>query len=225
MPEPGQTFRSALLALTAVVTNLHPEGFKSAMETERAHGIWAMKTFQAATQQKTSRWGDLLDLFLARRFYKDEDFLLYLDRADFYFHALDQPFPSRLQRIAALERDIQKTKSRSVLNIASPHWAKAARSDAEIQTRLFVASVALAVERYRLGHDGRLPKALSDLFPDYLPAAPRDPFGTDLLGYKQLKSGFIVYSIGQDGHDDEGAEKPHQDPDATSYDLPLTIER
>jgi hypothetical protein len=212
-----------LVALTAVVTNVQPDGFKSALEVERALGIWAMQLFQSAIQQKNYRWTSPLEFFLARRSFKDEDFLLYLDRVESYLQALNQPFPARLQRIAALDRDIKKG-SRSVWTIAIPHWSKAATNDAEIQARLFVASVALAIERYRLSH-GRLPSTLSDLVPEYFPAVPLDPYATTALKYKRLPNGFVVYSIGQDGRDNGGSKKPEQVSEATSYDLPFSVER
>jgi hypothetical protein len=161
----------------------------------------------------------------ARRFYKDEDFLLYLDRVDSYLQALDQPFPARLQHIARLDQDVQKRRSRNIFTLMTSRWAKTVRNDAEIQARLFVASVALAVERYRLSHDGRLPNALSDLVPGYFRAIPLDPYATNPLQCRLLKNGFVVYSIGQDGQDNGGAEKPVQASDAMSYDLPFAIER
>jgi hypothetical protein len=160
-----------------------------------------------------------------RRFYRDEDFLLYLNRVDSYFDALNQPFPARLQRLAALDEELRKTKSRGAVSLISGEQGKTARNDAEIQARLFVAHVALAVERYRLGHDGRLPDRLSDLVPDYLPSVPLDPFCAEALRYKPLKNGFVVYSIGPDGRDNGGVDKPERPSDATSHDLPFAVER
>jgi len=98
---------------------------------------------------------------------------------------------------------------------------RAARNDAILRD----AQTALAIERYRLA-SSRLPDQLSDLVPMFLPAVPTDPFDGKPLRYKKLAKGYIVYSIGEDGADNGGAEKNSK---GLSYgegtDITFTVER
>ncbi len=68
-----------------------------------------------------------------------------------------------------------------------------ARNQAHSQT----ARTALAVERYRLAR-GQLPETLSDLLPDYLDEIPTDPFDGQPLRYRQLETGYVIFSVGSD---------------------------
>ena len=78
--------------------------------------------------------------------------------------------------------------------------------DVEAIARTRTALASLAIERYRLA-TGRLPEKLGDLVPAYLDAIPQDPFDGKPLRYKKLVKGYVVYSIGEDGEDNGGAEK------------------
>ena len=91
---------------------------------------------------------------------------------------------------------------------------------------LEVTKTALAVERYRLAR-GKLPEALGQLVPDYLPAVPEDPFDGTPLRYRRTERGFVVYSVGEDGNDDGGKAAPpaaQGKPAAHEYDITFTIE-
>lgn len=86
-----------------------------------------------------------------------------------------------------------------------------------------LARTALAVERYRLT-EGRLPQALTDL---PVPAGDwnylADPFAEANLRYRPdptWSPGFALYSVGPDGHDDDGI--PASIPgEITDYEDPL----
>jgi len=65
------------------------------------------------------------------------------------------------------------------------------------------ASVGLAAERYRKRHGG-WPPSLGDLVPHYLTAVPLDPFDGKPLRYRRTEHGAVIYSIGEDAHDDGG---------------------
>ena len=82
---------------------------------------------------------------------------------------------------------------------------------------------AIAIERFKLAHDGGKPTALSELVPQYLPAVPLDPFDESELKYRredffdvkldpkapekiveQVISGYQIYAISIDKTDNEG---------------------
>ena len=88
------------------------------------------------------------------------------------------------------------------------------------------ARVALAIERFRLAH-GKLPEKLDELIPQFLPAVPADPFDGQPLRYHRLEKGCVIYSIGSDGEDNGGRERPAnvKSTDKTHYDITFTVER
>lgn len=85
------------------------------------------------------------------------------------------------------------------------------------------ARAAIAVERFKLAHDGRKPSALTELVPQYLAAVPLDPFSGSELKYRrddffdvkpdpkapekiveQVLPGYQIYAISIDKTDNEG---------------------
>ena len=104
------------------------------------------------------------------------------------------------------------------------------KRDANARAELRDAIAAIAVERWRLMHQGSLPDSLSDLVPAFLPAVPADPYDAQPLRYKKLKKGYCIYSIGPNLKDDGG--KPRPQPSArvpfeerNNYDIVFTVER
>jgi hypothetical protein len=98
--------------------------------------------------------------------------------------------------------------------------------EAQCFVNIHLTTVALAVERFRLAH-GRLPENLNELVPQFLSAVPSDPFDSQPLRYHRLAKGYVIYSVGADGHDDGGREKPAdwKSIDKTTYDITFTVER
>lgn len=88
------------------------------------------------------------------------------------------------------------------------------------------AQTALAVERFRKLH-GRLPQNLDELVPQFLAVVPEDPFDGQPLRYHLLKKGCVIYSVGRDGHDNNGRERPAKikSSDRTEYDITFIVER
>jgi ABC-type transport system involved in multi-copper enzyme maturation permease subunit len=74
----------------------------------------------------------------------------------------------------------------------------------EWEGKMCSAFAALAVERFRLAHD-RWPLTLDELVPAYLPAVPSDPIDGLPLRYRPINGGVVIYSIGSDGVDNQGA--------------------
>ncbi len=63
--------------------------------------------------------------------------------------------------------------------------------------------LAFALAAYRKD-TGRYPAKLADLAPKYLAAVPDDIFTGRPLTYKLTEKGYLFYSVGQNGKDDEG---------------------
>ena len=90
-----------------------------------------------------------------------------------------------------------------------------------------VTRTALAIERWRLAHNGkRVPDSLAGLVPDFLPAVPTDPFDEQPLRFKKLLlMESTVVTASQDFTDDGGKEKPADAKDSDHYDITFTVKR
>lgn len=104
------------------------------------------------------------------------------------------------------------------------------KRDANSRAELRDAIAAIAVERWRLAHQGALPDSLDDLVPAFLPAVPVDPYDGKPLRYKKLKKGYCIYSIGPNLRDDGGKARPRPSAkvpfeERNNYDIVFTVER
>ena len=60
-----------------------------------------------------------------------------------------------------------------------------------------------ALEMFRQ-QSGSYPESVKELVPDLLPKAPIDPFTSDALVYRRQADGFLLYSVGSNGKDEQG---------------------
>jgi hypothetical protein len=72
-----------------------------------------------------------------------------------------------------------------------------------------LAATVLALRAYAGDHEGRLPDALSELVPKYLPAVPADPFDQagSTLRYVPTDPDPRLYSVSDDGIDNGGSDQ------------------
>jgi hypothetical protein len=63
--------------------------------------------------------------------------------------------------------------------------------------------IAFALAAYRSDH-GRYPEKLGALAPKYLPQVPLDLFSGKALIYRPAENGYLLYSVGVNGKDDQG---------------------
>jgi hypothetical protein len=156
--------------------------------------------------------------------HKDKAF--YLDVMATNMAAAEAPFPERLTLAQQANTAVLSPPSKFLVfsRILLPALAKAIPRDAEHTARIRTSQTALAVERFRLAHSGKLPASLNDLVPAYLSSLPCDPFDGQPLRYKGLAPGYVVYSIGSDMHDDGGAEGDPKKRTSAS-DITFTIQR
>ena len=71
---------------------------------------------------------------------------------------------------------------------------KATGKEGALVTSLRCARAAVAIERYRLAHDGKLPDDLQQLVPTYFAEVPRDGAAGDPIQFEQIKGGYQLSS-------------------------------
>jgi hypothetical protein len=166
-------------------------------------------------------------LWLIGFFERDLDF--FLETMDKWISLADMPPPERLHLTKDLEEASTIAHKRMYIlsSMLLPSFSRVAVRDASNQALIELARSALAVERFRLA-EGRLPTNLKDLTPRFLDAVPIDPFdGNPVRYYRHLASGYVIYSVDTDGHDDGGLEAPERKlpADERSYDITFIVER
>ena len=156
----------------------------------------------------------------------DMDAIIYLDLMNDYIKAIQLPPQQRQEAADAVDSRFDKTSRIHVLlHVIMPALSRCTTIDVRFAAQFRTAHAGLAIERYRLAA-GELPESLADLIPTYLDAVPKDPFDGKELRYKKLETGFVVYSIGKDGNDDGGKERPRKRtrPPA-SWDVTFIVQR
>ncbi len=87
--------------------------------------------------------------------------------------------------------------------------------------------LAFALARYQREH-GRYPTKLDDLAPKYVKAIPNDLFSGQPLIYRPMEKGYLLYSVGVNGKDEEGRwydDNPPGDDPRVRMPLPPLPER
>jgi len=85
-----------------------------------------------------------------------------------------------------------------------PNLLKASDTVVRTETERHLTLTVVALQRYKL-HFGKFPKTLNALVPDLLASLPIDCFNGKPLGYHLNADGaFTLYSVGDDGCDDNG---------------------
>ncbi|NIP25187.1 MAG: hypothetical protein GWN67_12710 [Phycisphaerae bacterium] len=150
----------------------------------------------------------------------DMDAAIYLDLMGDYIKAIQLPPQQRKEAADAVDARFDKTsRIHMLVHILMPALSRVTTLDLRSISQVRAAHVGLTVERYRLA-TGKLPDTLAELTPTYLDAVVKDPFDGKDLRYKKLETGFVVYSIGEDGNDDGGKEKSRE---RTSSDAPVDV--
>lgn len=138
------------------------------------------------------------------------DRLFYLRTMSRYVAASSRPFPEALhetQRVnAALPGQLEQNRSFVRSRMLLPSMGNAIEKFATATARLRIARTAAAIERFRTHHGGEGPASLADLVPNWIAAVPTDPFDGAPVRYRRTERGYIVYSIGPDLTDDDGAD-------------------
>lgn len=123
----------------------------------------------------------------------------------------EQETPDSLRQCEALFKDVAAKARRFPPKFFSammlPALQNVPEKFASYEARRRAALTAVAIERFRLEHEGQLPDQLAALVPRFLANPPLDPFDGEPLRFKKLDEGFAVYSVGKDRTDDDGLER------------------
>jgi hypothetical protein len=120
----------------------------------------------------------------------------------------DMPPPQR-QSVQIME-----TTDYALIDVLMPALDRAARGADQVKLERDATKLMLAIERYRAAK-GAYPASLESLVPEYIKALPRDdisgqPFAYRLVNPEQddQKRGYLLYSFGIDGVDNNGKPIP-----------------
>jgi hypothetical protein len=117
---------------------------------------------------------------------------------------LDHPTPSSPQNITGTFEEYHYFLCR----VSSPVFSQIELRYAQIQTKLDLARIACALERFRRAH-GVYPETLAELAPNYLPVVPIDFYSRAPLHYQRVgDASFRMYSVGENRKDDGGQVAP-----------------
>lgn len=165
-------------------------------------------------------------LWLTGFFERDLNFFLQTMQRTTTLAAL--PFPQSLVLTNSLDSAAKLAERRGYIysSMLLPSFSRVIVREASTRALAELAATAMALEGFRHEH-GHLPTSLAELKPEFLDSVPIDPFDGAPIKYKQLPTGYIIYSVDADGRDDGGRERPEQrkSTDTTSYDLTFTVER
>jgi hypothetical protein len=108
-------------------------------------------------------------------------------------------------------KNVPKIISDVLIGLLMPAFRKvAAAQDRTMQVERNL-HVAFALAAYK-GDEGRYPAKLDDLSPKYLASIPADLFSGKALIYKPSDKGYLLYSVGANGKDDDGRDMADSPP-------------
>lgn len=215
---------------------------KEMLVNERAYGISLAQWLQSLppSMGSTSPLDHLLEFVRGRFNYRDEDLLNYLNDCERDLAILDLPLSNAVPKGRALDASRQASSKHPRSEIAAFFLSGRVSTLSQLTSGRVgavlvavasnlaytrVARTTLAIERWRLAHNGRLPDSLADLVPGFLPSIPLDPFDEKPLRYKKTEHGYMVYSIGPDLADDGGKERTYPTKESDHYDIVFSIAR
>jgi hypothetical protein len=159
---------------------------------------------------------------------RDADERLMLETFEQAIALVDRDDPEAIEQYATLFQNTavkaRKFPPKLMTAMLLPSLEGMPRRFARSEARRRAAITAIAVERFRLAHDGHLPAKLDELKPQFLPDVPKDPFDGRPLRFKLLSPGYVVYSVGANRVDNGGKERGKKN-SQKDYDETFTVER
>jgi hypothetical protein len=93
-----------------------------------------------------------------------------------------------------------------VIGATFPNVVAAAEGDDRVNQLQDLVRLAAALQLHRRSADA-YPETLDALVPDYFAELPADPAGRRPYNYDRTADGFLLYSLGKNGHDDGGSNQ------------------
>jgi hypothetical protein len=159
---------------------------------------------------------------------RDADERLLLETFDQAIVLVDRDDPAAIEQFERLFQDVQvkakKFPPKIITAMLLPSLGRVPQRFAGFEARRRAALTAIAVERFRLAHDGHLPAKLDELKPQFLTDVPKDPFDGKPLRFKSLSPGYVIYSVGADRTDNDGLDRAKRYP-RKDYDETFMVER
>ncbi len=205
--------------------------FRRALIAERCSAICCFQMPAEALAKVLSQTGnqDLSTAEVATHlkspaFQEDFEFAL-----DYFSHMLamaELPFPQSLDTDRGPKIETAAARKLFLSAMLLPALGNLPTKEAEAAARIRSAQAALAVERYRSEHANALPGSLSELTPALIKPVPADPFDGQSLRYKKLPGkGYVIYSIGKDRKDGQGAAGSVDEKRSQPLDITFTVLR
>jgi hypothetical protein len=170
--------------------------------------IGQLDTGMSGTPGPTSEVGVSL---MSRSGIRDADQRLYMETLDQAIALSDSANPESLKRFKQVfdncAIEARRMPPKPFSNMLLPALQKVDLRFALFEAKRRAAKTAVAIERFRASHNGQLPAKLDDLVPQFLPAVPNDPFDGKPLRFHSTPTGYVVYSVGENGRDDGGKER------------------
>lgn len=148
--------------------------------------------------------------FLRLLDFHDRDELAYVEGIHLLFEQSRLPTQEQLAKQNEIEDFNQSTKDgfKLLAGMLLPALSKIPSRELTCVAESRVVATAVAIERFRRNHNGRLPSDLRELDDLLSSEAKTDPFTGRPLVYRAEPQGYLIYSVGDDGIDHKGAEMP-----------------
>ncbi len=98
---------------------------------------------------------------------------------------------------------ITERTARAIAFLVGPACTAFAKANERVSVKHDLTQITFALSAYRSDHDA-YPESLDDLAPTYLERVPKDRYFDADFHYKPVDDGFLLYSAGLNGEDEEG---------------------
>lgn len=130
-----------------------------------------------------------------------------------------QPLRLAAGFVISPRKAISNSVSDTLLAMMEPSFTIALQSDDRVRIKSDLVRVGFALAAYRAERGG-YPSELKSLVPMYLAALPTDRMNDQPLRYVRRENGFLIYSVGANGLDDDGANAERQNQDDIPFEVP-----
>lgn len=118
---------------------------------------------------------------------------------------LDALLPSKAKDSSSSSSGDSSLDMHNMLSQSAASLSATSRRLMAVEAARQITITAIALKRYQLKH-GNYPPDLSSLVPEFVPDVPFDPVDGQPLRYRPRADGtFLLYSIGENGKDDNGS--------------------